>query len=94
MTDQRELGTPSRTAGPDYFRSSAFKPLAISTYSVRAQSPLPAREAHQLFMGFAHTGIHTTGSSSPTQKKNFHRMTETGWLYMVLLTKEDKAVLG
>ena len=36
MTDQRELGTPSRTAEPDYFRLSAFKPLAISTYDVSA----------------------------------------------------------
>ena len=36
MTDQRELGTPSRTAEPDYFRLSAFKQLAISTYDVSA----------------------------------------------------------
>ena len=35
MTDQRELGTRS-TAGPDYFRLSSFKLLAISTYNVRA----------------------------------------------------------
>ena len=35
MTGQRELGTTSRTVGPESCRLSTFKPLVISTYMIR-----------------------------------------------------------
>ena len=59
MTDQRELGTSSRTVGPDYCRLSAFKPLVISTYNVRTL--FQQGKTHQLFMGCADTGVDIIG---------------------------------
>lgn len=59
MTDQRELGTPSRTVGPDYCRLSTFKPLVISTYNVRTLHQ--QGKIHQLFMGCADAGIDIIG---------------------------------
>ena len=59
MTGQRELGTPSRTAGLDYCRLSAFKPLVISTYNVRTL--FQTGKLHQLFTGCFYVGIDIVG---------------------------------
>ena len=59
MTDQQELGTPSRTVGPDYCRLSTFKPLVISTYNVR--TVYQQGKLHQLFMGCTDAGIDIAG---------------------------------
>ena len=59
MTDQRELGTPSRTVGLDYCRLSAFKPLTICTYNVRTL--FQHGKTHQLFMGCADAGVDIIG---------------------------------
>ena len=59
MTDQRELGTPSRTVGLDYCRLSAFKPLTISTYNVRTLFQLGKTD--QLFTGCVDAGVDIVG---------------------------------
>ena len=73
MTDQRELGTPSRTVGPDTRRLPAFKPLTISTYNVRTL--YQQGKTHQLFMGCADAGVDIIGiqehrliTSNPTDE--------------------------
>ncbi len=73
MTDQRELGTPSRTVGPDTCRLPAFKPLIISSYNVRTL--FQQGKSHQLFMGCAEAGLDIVGiqehrliCQSPTQE--------------------------
>ena len=48
MTGQRELGTTSRTVGPESCRLSTFKPLVISAYNVRTLHQ--QGKSHQLFM--------------------------------------------
>ena len=59
MTGQRELGTTSRTVGPESCRLSTFKPLVISTYNVRILHQ--QGKAHQLFMGCSDVGIDIIG---------------------------------
>ena len=59
MTDQRELGKPSRTVGPDYCRLSAFKPLTVSTYNVRTL--FQQGKTRQLFMGCTDAGVDIVG---------------------------------
>ena len=59
MTDQRELGTPSRTVGLDYCRLSVFKPLTISTYNVRTLFQLGKTD--QLFTGCVDAGVDIVG---------------------------------
>ena len=59
MTGQRELGTTSRTVGPELCRRSTFKPLVISTYNVRTLHQ--QGKTHQLFMGCSDVGIDIIG---------------------------------
>ena len=59
MTGQRELGTPTRTDGPEKCRLSAFKPLIVSTYNVRTL--FQHGKIHQLFMGCTDAGIDIVG---------------------------------
>ena len=56
MTGQRELGTTSRTVGPESCRLSTFKPLVISTYNV-IRTLHQQGKTHQLFMGCSDVGI-------------------------------------
>ena len=73
MTDQRELGTPSRTVGPDKSRLSTFKPLLISTYNVRTLHQ--QGKLHQFFSGCSDANLDIVGiqehrliTSSPTDE--------------------------
>ena len=73
MTDQRELGTPSRTVGPDKSRLSAFKPLLVSTYNVRTL--YQQGKSHQFFSGCNDIGLDIVGiqehrliTTSPTDE--------------------------
>ena len=59
MTGQRELGTPTRTDGPEKCRLSAFKPLIVSTYNVRTL--FQHGKTHQLFMSCTDAGIDIDG---------------------------------
>lgn len=59
MTGQRELGTTSRTVGPEKCRLSTFKPLIVSTYNVRTL--YQQGKTHQLFMGCADAAIDIIG---------------------------------
>ena len=59
MTGKRELGTTSRTVGPESCRLSTFKPLVISTYNVRTLHQ--QGKTHQLFMGCSDVGIDIIG---------------------------------
>ena len=73
MTDQRELGTPSRTVGPDKSRLPTFKPLLVSTYNVRTL--YQPGKSHQFFTGCNDVGLDIVGiqehrliTSSPTDE--------------------------
>ena len=73
MTGQRELGTPSRTAGPDMSRLSTFKPLLVSTYNVRTL--YQQGKLHQFFSGCNDVNLDIVGiqehrliTSSPTDE--------------------------
>ena len=59
MTGQRELGTTSRTVGPEKRRLSTFKPLNVSTYNVRTLHQ--HGKAHLLFTGCADAGVEIVG---------------------------------
>ena len=59
MTGQWELGTTSRTVGPESCRLSTYKPLVISTYNVRTLHQ--QGKTHQLFMGCSDVGIDIIG---------------------------------
>ena len=56
---QRELGTTSRTVGPELCRLSTFKPLVISTYNVKTLHQ--QGETHPLFIGCSNVGIDIIG---------------------------------
>ena len=60
MTGQWELGTTSRTVGPESCCLSTFKPLVIFTYNVRALHQ--QGKIHQLFMGWSDVGIDIIGT--------------------------------
>ena len=78
MTDQRELGTPSRNVGIDYCRLSAFQRLTIFTCNVRILFQLGKTDLFSQavqMLALPQLGFKTTGTLPPTQQKNFGQLT-------------------
>ena len=98
MTGQQELGTTSRTVGPESCRLSTFKPLVISTYNVRTLHQ--QGKAHQLFMGCSDVGIDIIGiqehrliTKEPTEELWSDDMIKTGCLCIALPQISDREEL-